>query len=144
MAHVKVHPAVILIPYLALFSKMFVISISVRSVHLMSVTPTPYGATTFPPAGTPSPSFVCLLSPPDTGSIPVDSIATGRQVLRGSGVADNPLLLPSGSLVLTSNENIKVTTMPVNYQSEGVFYCEGRNNGRTTRVPVTIIGLFRK
>ena len=119
-------------------------SISVSSVHLMSVTPTPYGATNSPSAGTPSPSFVCLLSKPDTDSIHVNSIETGRQVLRGSGVTTNPLSLPSGSLASTRNDSIKVITMPIDDQSEGVFYCEGSNNGRTTRVPVTIVGLFRK
>ena len=110
----------------------------------MSVTPTPYGASTTASPGTPYPSFVCFLSPPDTGSILIDNIATGRQVLRGSGVSNNHLYLPDGSQITISNNDIKVATLPISNEAEGVFYCEGNNNGQTTRVPVTIMGLDRK
>ena len=93
----------------------------------MSVTPTPYGANTQS-----SPPFVCLLSPPDTGTLGV--LKTGRHVLRG-----NSLDLPTASATSTSRDNVKVTFLPANsLESQGVYYCELSKTDLTTRVPVTI------
>ena len=100
------------------------------------MTPTPYGAD----SRSPSPSFVCLLSPPDVGLIPVINIATGRQVLRGSENTFNPLSLPSEPSVVLNGNNIKITTLTGGNDAEGVYYCGATSNGQTTSVPVTILG----
>ncbi len=106
----------------------------------MSVTSTPYGANALDSNGDPvRPSYICLLSPPDTGTDVLNAIQTGRHVLRGSSY--NTLTLPDGSSRTFSPGGDSMTQyLPVSMlESQGVFYCEVSNRGLTARVPVTIL-----
>ena len=102
----------------------------------MSVTPTPYGGGAFLQN---APSFVCLLSPPDTGLQIVGSLKTGRHVVLGSISPYDALSLPTGSTTPYNSENIMLVNLPISDESQGVFYCEANNRGGSARVPVTIL-----
>ena len=101
------------------------------TVHLMSVTSTPYSANVQT-----TPSFVCLLSPPDTGLS--HNIVTERYVLAGSMPTDDTLKIPLFSNVTDSN-SIVLNLRASSSASQGVFYCELSNRELNTRVPVTIL-----
>ena len=114
-------------------------------VRVMSVTPTPYGAgfrNPPVPTSTPQPSFVCLLSSPDSDSQTLNDIQTGRHVLRLS--SGGTLSLPEGTFSRTNGISILASYLPYDGQSQGVFYCEASNRGRTTRVPVSIFLFYSK
>ena len=102
-------------------------------VHVMSVTPTPYGAAQN------GASFICLLSDPDTDEL--NSITTKRLVMRGSLSPYNTLAMPKDTAYETNTTlNTYTVLLPNNVEAQGVFYCQASN----TRVPVTILHYDRK
>ena len=126
-------------------SKYSNLQFSGDQVHVMSVTPTPYGAgyrSTPVPAGTPQPSFVCLLSPPDTGSQILNAVQTGRHVLRFPN--GDTLSLPSTSTFTYNGNSTRAVNLPYDGKSQGVFFCEASNSRQTTRVPVAILVYYSK
>ena len=101
--------------------------------HLMSVTPTPYGA------AQDGASFICLLSDPETDQL--NSITTRRLVMRGSLDPYDTLAMPTDTVYETNNNlNTYAALLPNNVQAQGVFYCQASD----TRVPVTILHYDRK
>lgn len=121
-------------PYFKQYSSNVSISLVTHvgdTVHLMSVTSTPFGANL--PS---SPSFVCLLSQPDTGEL--NNINTGRHVL--SGIVP-PYDSPDLPLSTRQSMGNSLTTylLTSTFDSQGVFFCESFNRGLSTRVTVTIL-----
>ncbi|XP_072034064.1 uncharacterized protein [Amphiura filiformis] len=106
------------------------------TLHVMSVTPTPYGANSA------STYFTCLLSQPDTDL--VNNIHIGRHVLKGTTPPDDTLSLPVGSGVYNNTIDTLTQYLPTNTRdSVGVYYCEASKSGLTTRVPVSIMSAYR-
>ena len=109
------------------------ISITGDTMHLMSVTTTPYGASSSPDLYA---YFTCLLSEPDT--VKLNTLTNGRHVPRSD--TDLSLALPSGTeYVSFPGNNVILYGLPDSIEAQGVFYCEAINRGLTTRVPVTIL-----
>ena len=112
---------------------LFVFHISGQPIHLMSVTPTPYGAAQN------GASFICLLSDPDTDQL--NSITTKRLVMRGPNYPYNTLAMPEGTIYTTNTTwNTHTALLPNSAEAQGVFYCETSDSmGTSTRVPVTLL-----
>ena len=103
------------------------------TVHLMSATSAPYGASSPPDSYS---YFTCLFSEPDTGEL--NNVTSGRYVPRSS--TDHSLALPSGTESLSFLEdNFILYSLPPALEAQGVFYCETSTRGLITRVPVTIL-----
>ena len=110
------------------FMTLFLFHISGEPVHLMSVTPTPYGA------AQEGASFICLLTDPDKDQL--NRIVTSRLVMRGSLSPFNTLDMPKGAYYETNSTMNTYTVLLANdIEAQGVFYCQASS----TRVPVTIL-----
>ena len=104
------------------------------TVHLMSITSTPYGA-----SSSSSSDFSCILNSPDTDQL--NNIIAARHVMRGRTSPYNTLSLPSsGSSSVPAYSYRKTSLSPSSsLDAQGVYYCEATSRGLTTRVPVTIL-----
>ena len=105
------------------------------TVHLMAITPTPYGA-----SASASSNFTCILSEPDTGQ--VNFINRYRYVLRSHTNFQQGL--PLDSATQSDSLTSLTTVLPMSLESQGVFACHLSRRGLTTTVPVTILASTRK
>ncbi|XP_033636449.1 tyrosine-protein kinase receptor Tie-1-like isoform X3 [Asterias rubens] len=122
---------------IVILSEIF--GISCNAVHLTMVTPTPFGAGSFPV------NFTCFRSSPDTNA----SLSFGRPfqiAIPGSSI-QTVTTLPVGattSTIASAPAAVTLNTPLASVDSTGLFYCEGTNTVMVTRVYSIINAVTRR
>ena len=113
-----------------------VLTFTGHTLHLMTVSPTPYHADHF------ETSYSCLLSNPDTRLL--SQLSHQRHILRANKPSES-LLLPNDYSTSNNPPLNKVTiNLPASLLAQGMYYCEASGSGLTTRVPIGILAYNSK